>query len=353
MILALVMLWVADWTAPTDSFKPVVGYQIAISENGDLFYLNRENHCIDVWSQSGQKRLRFGSKGEGPGSFIRPHYLYIHNSLLYLRHDGVKCSVFDLDGHFVNQTKDADFFKPGFYLNSQRTILNWTHLDPKPFEWLFLERQGNEWLDRSVLNDTWRVESPTVSGRYRFDPTYQSPMIVFHPHGNKVILVGIGDQARIWQMDMLTGAVEPVICPEFSKIPFNEEWGEAQLKLFKQGSAGIDVTYTPPEIFPAIKQAWFAPGDHVIVELWTGFPDKDRKFAVINLNGKPVGLNFDPALITRVSGWTEDEVVFCSIDEDNGDDPAMIIRTTWDRFDALSLQYPFIYDDTAKHFVRF
>ena len=52
---------------------------MAVNKKGEILVVERDGHCISIFSQQGEKLQSFGSQGSGPGQFNRPSGIAVVN----------------------------------------------------------------------------------------------------------------------------------------------------------------------------------------------------------------------------------------------------------------------------------
>ncbi|MCB1051373.1 MAG: hypothetical protein H6510_17810 [Acidobacteria bacterium] len=328
----------------TNSFVALSHGQAVLLENGDLVVLDKDTPRLDFYGSNGRKKKSIGEKGEGPGEFMRPQFLYATADRLYLRHDGVKCSIFTHEGTFLSQEINHDFFKPGHYLENRWLLLKW---DAPEFELVLRQKEQGKWFEKSLIRGEFPVETPSGKGPV-FDPTNPGPFLV--PAGEEVFLVGAGYPVKAWKVQMMDGSMKPLPGPDLEPVPFNADWGQEQINQVNKGHTLPGTQYFTPKYFPPIRRIWKVPGDQLVLQLWTGFPETQQRFVCWQFGPGPK-ISFEAERMTRVVCWSEGEVVFCAFDPE-ADEPAKLIRTTWSQFDKLCQQYPFK-SEPQKHFIKF
>ena len=57
---------------------------LALDMSGNLYVTDHDHHCIHKFTIAGKYITQFGSKGSAPGQLLRPTYLTVSNSILYV-----------------------------------------------------------------------------------------------------------------------------------------------------------------------------------------------------------------------------------------------------------------------------
>ncbi len=102
--------------APSGNKQFDCPFDVALDNNGYLYVVEFENHCIAKFTTKGEYITRFGSYGYCPGQLYFPSSLTINNGLVYVIECGNKrVSIFDTSGTFLNcfgKSGNGEFEEP-------------------------------------------------------------------------------------------------------------------------------------------------------------------------------------------------------------------------------------------------
>ena len=91
---------------------------VAISEDGDLFVTCSREHCVFVYSSSGERKSTIGSEGTGELQFKSPSGIAISGNVVYVVENGNhRVQSFTTDGNFLRffgcfGSSDGEFNQP-------------------------------------------------------------------------------------------------------------------------------------------------------------------------------------------------------------------------------------------------
>ena len=77
-------------------------YDLTFDPAGDVYVTDRNNHCVQVFSQNGKFLRTFGRHGNGPGELYLPLGIRVDHDYVYVVERGNYCvSVFYTSGEYI------------------------------------------------------------------------------------------------------------------------------------------------------------------------------------------------------------------------------------------------------------
>lgn len=98
---------IKTYETPVDEYLGVP-YSMAISPEGRMYVVDRNQSRILVWNQDGSFRFAFGKKGRGPGETLNPVKIVATAETVYIWDSVGQVSVFDHEGHFQKWIRFAN-----------------------------------------------------------------------------------------------------------------------------------------------------------------------------------------------------------------------------------------------------
>ncbi|MCF7805553.1 MAG: 6-bladed beta-propeller [Candidatus Marinimicrobia bacterium] len=101
------------------------------SDGSKTFVLDEGNLKVFVISENGELITSFGRQGKGPGEFVEPVDIVLHNdTLAVLEHSGLKVVQFDTAGTFLNEFSVKQMLPFSFnYSDGEYQVVTLTHND--------------------------------------------------------------------------------------------------------------------------------------------------------------------------------------------------------------------------------
>ena len=94
---------------------------------GNIYLLDDKECNVKVFSQTGSFLRKFGSKGKGPGEFLRPEEMeFINDSILISDSRLKRFTYFDLEGNYLRSQKLKNDSPGKFEIDSDNNIYNST-----------------------------------------------------------------------------------------------------------------------------------------------------------------------------------------------------------------------------------
>jgi len=327
----------------TETYKPFV-YNVAVLENGHIYFINSEKQVIH-FDESGKKIGSFGGEGDGPGEFRMPIYLGVQNQTVWV-YDILKgaASEFTLDGelkhvyqsekvgsrivktavgyafekYFLGESSPAKINLVDQTLKEITTVMEWTP------EWIHPGRVARLGERVSKVN-----------------PAKEQIRLVSDPTGKFLYITHPGLSFKITVFDVMKGKISHHIKRDDQAVPFNKEWGMAQIKK-GAGGASLDA----PKYFPLIRGLSVSPSGKLVVVKWTWDPDIKDHFLVLDHHGKEATLNYAPQNQGRVIAIYSDTAYLSGYDDESGE--ATIIKCSSDKIDQTINHHPLVYQKKKK-----
>ena len=262
MIAAVLLLFLLDDSSGqittfsgTDIYKPLRIGDVAVGPDGQVFIVNFDEASVVRFDSQGERMEDIGTKGQGPGEFQYPGRAFVMEDKLYVLDFGDnQISVFDAAGKYLEKNPipgrmvDLAVVKDGWIYG------NWSFdMDPeKPVQLYWADHK----FENSVLIDEWprnknnsalRIESDG-SGvmKVPYSPVRARTRMVSSPKGD-VIYISDPNKVSIRVIDVETKKVVRKIKRTVQPIPFNEDWGLAELKKMQERrqGGGMQIKFEP------------------------------------------------------------------------------------------------------------
>lgn len=309
-------------------YTPLKSGDVCLMTNGNLMLLDKKESQLFLIDSTTQKRIKVAGKGQGPGELQFPMNLIPGaNGVWVWSVNGY--SEFSPAGKFLGSMNTPDrqaFFKVtsqgwmGVEWNEHRIFL--AKADLAEGDLLF------EWKESRIFPET------RVPGTYY--PVWEHISVLSNPDAPFVFLVHTGYSLKITKLNVKDRTHVELTYPEVKAIAFNKDWGKQQFEeRFKPGTAKLaDLDY-----FPLVKKAWLAPGQKIVLELWTATPDNTQQFKVLDYDGKEASLGFDPRHMERLLAFNETTAYLSVFNED---EEASIVACPLGQIEATAKATPWI-----------
>jgi len=231
---------------------------IEVDKSGDMFVLDSKESCIHVLDINGNPKKVIGAKGQGPGEFENPRYIFISpNSELFVW-DTKRISVFSAGGHYLRGY-------PSSILNAiERCVIDRDNnifgvrcsLMKKP-----ITRELAKFDSKFKLIKIFEIyEIPPIQNK-TFDPFKPMSMDLGL---NKAGLVIVATQDR-YEMRLYdsNGDLKKRILRDYDKRPVTKRDKEEILKGIPKD---LPVRFKFSDSFPAWKNIFCGDRDHIFVE---------------------------------------------------------------------------------------
>ena len=306
-------VWTFESDFPQPFFLEARERLIDVSDRGETFFIDTLNPRMTRVDGSGKVVSVIANQGQGPGEMIQPTHLEIHGDRVFVKDTGKNCiSIWKTDGSFVQQikTKGRNFGMSLCTVRDGFVLADWdfSNNPQKPIQALFYSTTTDS---RTVL---WETERLTATGgsvarmgkspRVQFNPAKDNYFLASTKSGDTLFISEPGDKLKIHVVDVGSGKKINTITEPLNRIPFNTDWGNNQLRLWKEytdslsdAPQGVKVETDFTENFPLVRGFFVAADDNLVVSLWTGLPDTRQAYLVFNARGeKTESALTDPAL---------------------------------------------------------
>ncbi|MCB1049094.1 MAG: hypothetical protein H6510_08640 [Acidobacteria bacterium] len=155
---------------PFEVFEPLDRREIVVSQQGEVFLLDRTNCLIHPYSPQGEALPVFGGKGQGPGELVRPLQIQINGQkiMVFDFNGGLTFHVFSLDGTFLETQKQPEGmpsrpYGDGWLQPTWRYAINGAKGDPGGLDWIDAEGKKSTLLNmRPPGAETVEAEQPMM-----------------------------------------------------------------------------------------------------------------------------------------------------------------------------------------------
>lgn len=291
--------------ADLEMYTPLSRSEVCVMANGNLILLNKKESELFLIDPTTQARTKIARKGQGPGELQFPMNL-IQGADSFWVWSVNGYSEFSQAGKFLGSMNTPDrqvFFK--------RTSQGWIEVEWNQHK---IFSAGSDLAQGDLLFE-WEGSrvSPATRERGTYYPVWEHIFVLGDGGSPSVFLVHTGHSLKITKLNVKDRTQDAFAFPQVKAIAFNKDWGKQQFEeRFKPGTAKLaDIDY-----FPLVKNAWLAPGQKMVLELWTGEPDKVRQFKVLDFQGKEVELGFDPKHMERLLAFNETTAYLSVFGED-------------------------------------
>ena len=308
-------------------FQRLGSGQVAQCAGGSLFILDTKENRLLRFGPAGQGPEVAASKGMGPGELERARFLTaVDHRLFVFQLRGY--AEFDENGTFIKQFRSFELDKAAIPLSSGFLLydpvglnLSLTETPDGEFETLW------KWQDLRLY--------PERRKPFTYYPAWEMARVMVHHGTENVFVVHAGISLKITAIDLNSGQRNTIDRPDLVAPAFNVRWAQGELdKRFK----GNRVKLATPERFPLVKQSWLGPAETLVLEFWTADPGLKQHFLVLDQDGEPATLPFDPQWMKRVVDFDEKNAIVSVFDDENG---ASLVRCALSRVDEVAAKYPF------------
>ena len=290
----------------TGIFYPLVRDGVKVAEDGTIFMLDPAEQVVKRFSADGSGQGIVGGIGEGPGEYTRPWGLFLEGDHFYIRdRRSRKMIVYNLKGEFQHTIAE-----PLDGLDITRVAngwaqANWRHGAPED---AVLVQLTNNQLEETKQVLKWnRAGTDGVTNiqlansgvtKLPYNPA-KNYALMTPSHDHKTLFIYQPHESfRIAVVDVASGKVHHIRRPELERIPFNEEWGREQLAIqqenYNRRGYGEKLRWTEgfPEYFPWVSRLFAGANNTLVVELWSGLPNKNARYLVLDVKGQDAKLPY-------------------------------------------------------------
>lgn len=312
-------------------FKPITPYLAGVDETGQVYILDRAECRVLVFDADGNSIQTMGRKGNGPGEFQWPLYLTVGKGKVIV-YEGTMANIFNTNGAYMNQVPRNP--KSLSYIIGNSEYLRKSEDDSMA---IILRRDLDTGHEETLL--AWQPErlikpqKPYThgAGKASYSPIRENIFFVAS-HSRRYLFIGhMGPQFRITVLDLEKNK-QHVIKRSIKPIPFNKEWGQADIDARNRQGGEVKLYLSDIKNFPLIRNLWSGPGDEIVVSLWTGMPDTTTRHLVFTPEGKDTELDFDPQIIPRLIGVHQNYAWIAAQDED----VSYLVRARLDQLDQIA-----------------
>ncbi len=342
-------------TLDTEIYRPLISAEVAVTTDGHIFIVNRDQCKILHYDSTGKKLGSFGAKGEGPGEMKTPTWIYLNENKIYVE---------DASTNSVNV-----FYADGRYIERIRLPQNGVILASVSNGWVYGDwassKQGEIpaqlfWCDANFKNSkvihSWtraaEANKVTIQGTggkkpvVPFNPAKEFAGLAVAPGGNPVYLIEhLSDDLHV--IDVNKKAVVEVVKNNNRPIPFNTEWAATKLVEVKEGLPEnirnlVELKPNYPDHFPLVRDLAVSPNGLIRISLWTGRPEKDLNLQLIGPDLKPAKSPFSFEALDRTVGMRGDLCYILVFNQET--EEAGIAGVHRDEANAFVAANPIIFD---------
>jgi len=216
--------------------------------DGNIYLLDRLACKVCKFSPDGKLLLTFGSKGQGPGDFERPHDIYVTDTgRIIVCEDSSFVSFFDKSGKFTKRLN----VQKGLALSYMNDDLYYGWVWGKENrEQILIDSQGNKRASFfSVAMDVSSISFPDESGRlvmFTYTEKEYTPFLLFSRYRDRSA-IGVGNHYEILILDKKGKVVSRInrdIKPQrinsrekkyfIKKLGEMENWSRQVIKKFEK-----------------------------------------------------------------------------------------------------------------------
>ena len=296
LTLVFVSILTGNWqTESMEIYHRLSSAQIVLTENNELFILDRAGREVLHYNADGARVNRFGRKGQGPGEFAQPNSIVSLNDKLYV-FDWRRVHIFSHGGHFI-----ARFNQPESVSSFYKAVVGWIGLSKVDFR-LPDEPHRLYWFSEDLQESRVLGEWPgALSTKTSFTVNYCNPaedatMLSISPDKLSAAVKPI-NAAKIYLFDLSGPKRDGVLEISGGTLPFNKEWGQKYIEMLNRKKADCIPDF--PDYFPVIQSMGFNVLNHLLVFKWSAFPflsedepGRPGELLVFDARGKPVRPSF-------------------------------------------------------------
>lgn len=288
------------WQVPdTQIYKRLFSIHVARGDQGQWFFLDRQDQTVLLADSHGNIKATTGGKGEGPGYFQRPSKIVFTDGQLFI-FDPPYIHRLDGDGNFL-----ARLSYPSHLVLVERVTNGWVALSGLAYGYKDADLELIHFDDDFKHERTWfrwapeneRYDAkPLGDGEFWINPAEDYTALRSEPQGRYVYVKPAG-LAAIFVFDSSDGKLVRKIKVPGPPLPFDREWGERYL-AFQNNLGQGKIQFKPhfPDYFPVISQFYISVDPYLIVDKWSPpsqtdvFGESPRPIPslVYQLNGEPV-----------------------------------------------------------------
>lgn len=301
----------------TEIYRPLVLGEIAVTEKGEIFIVQRKEATVLKFSAEGELETKLGTRGQGPGEFALPTWIYYRDDHVYVEDANQnRVSCFTTDGKFkysvILPSKNLQLVKVknGWVYGDWETTRDLTGpaslmlVDDKfenPKKLLSWSRPEEE-TSRSIQTDGDTVPKVPIN------PVTPRAFLAASKDGMFAYFIRNG-ATEIEIFDLVKGeAIEKLPLKTAKPIPFNDAWGEDMVRRLSEAITGgnknfpIKFVPDPPDYFPLVRDFFVNPNDEMCAVFWTGVPDKQHNIQYFDNKRKGITSKLDAAAMDRWVG---------------------------------------------------
>jgi len=313
------------------------------------FWIDRDGSRLLAFDFDDRTTRAVAARGKGPGDIERPTWIgVIGGRVMVLDRNGFQ--AFDPDGSFLERIRiPAD-------LVVRPTLQGWFGArgaryaqNTEPLEAVSIAPDfGKTWMLGTWLSEADRGESREPTGfPMPWNPVESFTRFTIDKQGRYgYVLPKAVDAIHIFDLEQKT-EIGIIRFPD-RKIPFDDDWGRAQLKQLEDSYAHRDQRFRLepdfPEVFPAIRRFAITAENRLVVVLWDpGRPADGHQYGpgntrIFDLEGNPLEPNERDYLWHRIVAITDRSTVFWLFHEET--DAYAVARCANEDLERWLLQFP-------------
>ena len=98
---------------------------VTVDQHGRIILTDYTNHCVKIYSTEGERLLKFGSQGDGPGKLKFPLGVYVdyHDNIFVADNGNHRVSLFSQSGKFIQHVIEKDITWPEGLAGSESGLM--------------------------------------------------------------------------------------------------------------------------------------------------------------------------------------------------------------------------------------
>jgi hypothetical protein len=244
--------------------------------NGNIYIVDEQAHCINVFNKNGNYIKNIGRKGRGPGEFIAPTEMAILEGKIIVYSLG-RISYFDLEGHFITMKKAM--FGRIVCFDSKGNIIAQQPSHPGKDMKLFLRKFN---LESQIL---YTVASLAMEGP-------KSPEEKREAFPETILYTIRKDDSIVWanrnkyELNLVDdrGHIFLKIKKKFNPVPLTEE----HKKTFLAYVDGTEDQYNFPKYLPPIRYVFADDKNRIFVNTYKKERDDKYIYDIFDSKGRYV-----------------------------------------------------------------